>query len=131
MLFRGALGGGAASGKLGSGRIAQLGRSVPAFASHAHQRNTLFQQEVRNAIGRSPRNTPRPSPTPNCVAWEVYAENVTRRNRLGDSIKISGIATFVAFNTPHIQNGQTIITAAPTTFNLGAREPQAQSPSGA
>ena len=67
----------------------------------------------------SPRSTPRPSPTQSAPAWDVYAENVTRRNRLGDSIKISGISTFVAFNAPRIQNGQAIITAAPTVFDLG------------
>ncbi len=120
MLFRGALGGGAASGKLGalvashnSGGQYLRSRVTPTNT------NTLFQQEVRNAIRTLSPQYATSLTDAERLGWEVYAENVTRRNRLGDSIKISGISTFVAFNTPRIQNGQTIITAAPTTFDLG------------
>ena len=120
MLYRGPMGGGAGSGKVGAlvGSHNSGGQYLRSRVTPTNT-NTSFQQEVRNAIRTlSPQYATTLTATER-TSWEVYAENVTRRNRLGDSIKISGISTFVAFNTPRIQAGLAIITDAPTVFDLG------------
>lgn len=120
MLFRGAFGGGAASGKVGS-VVASHNSGGQYLRSRVTptNTNTSFQQEVRNAIRTLSPQYATTLTDDERLAWEVYAENVTRTNRLGDGIKISGISTFVSFNAPRIQAGLTIITAAPTVFDRG------------
>ena len=120
MLFRGALGGGAASGKLGalvashnSGGQYLRSRVTPVNT------NTPQQQEVRNGVRTlSPQYATSLTATQRS-SWEVYGENVSLRNRLGDSIKASGISHFVRSNTSRIQAGLAIIPTAPTVFDLG------------
>lgn len=120
MLVRGVYGGGAASGAAGS-IVASRNSGGQYIRSRVVPTNTSTtqQQEVRNAIRTL---SPAWSTTLTQLqrdAWEVYAENVKRKNRLGDSINISGIAVYCAFNVPRIQAGLARIDDAPTTFDTG------------
>jgi hypothetical protein len=119
MLWRGPHGGGAASGAAGTqvashntGGQYLKARTVPTNP------NTIFQQEVRNAVRTTTSrwNTLTPEQRD---GWGVYAANTTFRNRLGDTIKISGIANYVRSNTPRFQAGLPLIDDAPGTFDLG------------
>jgi hypothetical protein len=53
------------------------------------------------------------------ASWEQYALNVSKRNRLGDTIHVAGVNWFVGNNTVRSQLGGGIVTSAPTTFNTG------------
>lgn len=57
--------------------------------------------------------------------WALYARNVTRANRLGDSIKISGQNWYVGANAPRLQlayqtdESASPVDDAPTQFDRG------------
>ena len=121
MLWRGPLGQGAASGAFGalvashnSGGQYLRARTTPTNP------NTSFQNEVRNAISSLAPQWSSVLTTEERDAWEVYATNVSRTNRLGDSIHLSGIAEFIRSNTSRVQAGLTVQTAAPVTFDTGS-----------
>ena len=52
-------------------------------------------------------------------AWQLYADNVTVTNRLGDQVNISGLAMFVRNNVSRVFVAQTFNAIAPSIFNLG------------
>lgn len=52
-------------------------------------------------------------------AWDVYALNVTRPNRVGDQINIGGLGQYVRSNVPRLQAGLARVDAAPAAFNVG------------
>lgn len=53
------------------------------------------------------------------AGWELYAANVTMKNRLGASVKLSGMNHFIRTN---LQGKilSSVIGTAPTTFNIGS-----------
>lgn len=51
--------------------------------------------------------------------WNVYSANVARRNRVGDTIHLSGIAMFTRCNVPRVQAGLPVVQRGPATFTLG------------
>lgn len=55
--------------------------------------------------------------------WEVYAAAITRTNKLGAQIKLTGFNHFIRSNTPLLQNGKTIVAAPPTTLTLPPGDP--------
>lgn len=54
-------------------------------------------------------------------AWEVYAFNSPIQNRIGDTIKISGLAMYIRSNVPRLQAGMSRIDTAPIIFGLAAQ----------
>jgi hypothetical protein len=119
MLWRGPIGGGAASGKAGA-----MVASHNASGQHLRARTTptnprsAFQTAVRNAVRQL-------SPAWNSLTdlqrqgWSVYATNTAMKNRLGDTIFLSGIAQYVRSNVSRLQAGLARVDDAPTTFTLG------------
>lgn len=51
--------------------------------------------------------------------WENYAAQVSRKNKLGDTIYLTGQQMFVRCNVPRIQAGLAPVLDGPTEFNLG------------
>lgn len=51
--------------------------------------------------------------------WSNYAAEISRKNKLGDSIRLTGIAMFVRCNVPRIQAGIAVAADAPSDFTLG------------
>jgi hypothetical protein len=47
------------------------------------------------------------------AAWNTYAANVSRKNRIGDTINITGVAWYIGNNTPRLQ------AALPVVDDLG------------
>ena len=52
--------------------------------------------------------------------WIDYAANVTRRNKLGDQIHISGLNEFIRSNSIRLQTGNAMVVDAPTIYDTGA-----------
>lgn len=119
MLWRGPMGGGAASGKVGAHVAAHNsgGQYLRARTTPTNP-NTTFQQDVRNAV-RTLTTRWNTLTDEQRFGWETYGRNVTLRNRLGDQIKISGIAHYTRSNSPRFQAGLPIIDNAPGVFDLG------------
>lgn len=113
------MGGGAASGKVGAMVASHNsgGQYVRARTTPTNP-NTTFQQAVRNAV-RSLTAAWNQILGSQRDAWAVYGRNTTFKNRLGDTIQLSGIAAYVRSNTPRLQAGLTRIDDAPTIFDVG------------
>lgn len=120
MLYRGPMGGGAASGKIGS-HVASHNRGGQYLRARTTPTNPRSAQQtvVRNAVRvLAPlwSSTLTDSQRDN---WNVYGVNVAVRNRLGDTVFLSGIAQFIRSNVSRIQAGLSIILDAPVVFDLG------------
>ena len=56
-------------------------------------------------------------------AWEVYAAAITRQNKLGAQIKLTGFNHYVRSNAPILQASLTEVVAGPTTLTLPPADP--------
>lgn len=56
-------------------------------------------------------------------AWEVYAAAITRLNKLGAQIKLTGFNHYIRSNAPRLQGGDPIVQDAPTTLTLPGADP--------
>lgn len=119
MKWRGPFGGGAASGKSGA-LVASRAKSVQYLRARVTpiNPNTTFQRAVRDAVKALTGLWQTMSDTAR-QAWNVYGQNVTKVNRLGDTVKVSGFNWFIGNNTPRLQAGFPAITAGPTIFDTG------------
>lgn len=108
------------SGKVG-GVVASHGPGGPYFraATIPTNPNTVFQQVVRTAVASLTAAWNDFLTQPQRDAWEVYADNVTLVNRIGDQKNVSGLAMYVRSNVPKLQTGIARQDTAPTLFNLG------------
>lgn len=108
------------SGKIG-GIVASHNRGGAYFrlAVVPTNPNTLFQQAVRTAVAALTSAWQDSLTQAQRDAWQVYADNVTVVNRIGESVNISGIAHFIRSNVARLQNGLVSILVAPRIFNLG------------
>jgi hypothetical protein len=50
------------------------------------------------------------------AAWNLYASNVTFKDKMGQDIYLTGFNHFIRSNTVNLLNGGTVIEAGPTTF---------------
>jgi hypothetical protein len=119
MLWRGPHGGGAASGAIGSSVASHNtgGQYLRARTTPTNP-STPFQQEVRNAV-RTLSSRWNTLTDAQRDGWAVYAANTSFRNRLGDAIKLSGIANYTRSNVTRFQAALPIIDNAPGTFDIG------------
>lgn len=119
MKWRGPIGGGAASGKLGA-MVASRAKSTQYLRARTTPVNprTVFQQVVRNAV-KALTGLWQTMTQSQRDSWNVYAANVTVTNALGDSARLSGVNWFVGNNTPRIQSGLPAIVDGPTIFDRG------------
>lgn len=84
--------------------------------------NTDRQVVVRNALRNlsiSWENTLTPAQR---AAWNDYGANVTWKNRLGDSVKLTGASHYIRSNALLLQSGLAPIDDAPVIFNIGRAE---------
>lgn len=84
--------------------------------------NTARQVAVRNAVTSITIAWQNTLTQAQRDAWNVYAANVTWLNKLGQSVKLTGLNHYVRSNTPRVQNGIPRVDAAPTIFNLATAE---------
>lgn len=84
--------------------------------------NTARQQAVRNAVTSIAIAWDLTLSQAQRDAWNVYAAAVNWTNKLGQSIKLTGLNHFIRSNTPLVQNGIARVDAAPAQQNLGTAE---------
>jgi hypothetical protein len=56
------------------------------------------------------------------AAWLLYGQNVAMKNRLGESIFLSGMNHYIRSNANNLQNGNTLHDDAPVIFTLGEKD---------
>ena len=112
-----------------SGSIAGTTFARNRYGSYARSRtkpinpNTGRQQAVRAAIAFL---TVRWSATLTGLqraAWNLYADNVNMKNRLGETVNLSGFNHYIRSNAIRKQRGHTIIDAGPVVFELPEQDP--------
>lgn len=57
------------------------------------------------------------------AAWETFAAAITRVNKLGETITLTGFNHFVRSNTAVVLAGDAIVAAGPTTLSLPGSDP--------
>lgn len=85
--------------------------------------NTARQQAVRSAIAELCARWGNILTAVQRTAWNLYASNVAMKNRLGQTIFLSGFNHFIRSNTWLCRLGGTIIDAGPVVFELPAKDP--------
>jgi len=84
-----------------SGRQSEV-RAIMAF----------FAQEWSNGLTQAQRD-----------AWEVYAAAITRQNKLGSQIKLTGFNHYIRVNVARAQGNLADVSAGPTTLTLPPGDP--------
>ncbi len=56
-------------------------------------------------------------------AWEVYAANIVRQNKLGAQIKLTGFNHYVRSNAPRLQSGDPRVDDGPLDLTLPGADP--------
>ena len=56
-------------------------------------------------------------------SWEVYADAITRQNKLGQQIKLTGFNHFIRSNSVRSQTSLATVPAGPTTLSLPPADP--------
>ncbi len=110
MLWRGPIGGGAASGAAGA-MVASRAKTTQYLRARVTPVNprSIFQSAVRDSVKTLVGRWASVLTDEQRAAWNVYAANVSRTNRIGDSINITGIAWYVGNNTPRLQAGLAVV----------------------
>lgn len=85
--------------------------------------NTALQQTVRNLMAQLTSAWQGALTAAQRNEWEVYNENVTLPNPLGDPINVGAMPHYVRSNVGRMQAGQARIDDGPAIFNLGDMTP--------
>lgn len=123
MLFKGTIAT-ALSGKMG-GIVASHNRGGQYFRQHTIPTDpaTNLQTIVRANTSQLANAYSTQLSSAQRVAWETYALNVLRPNRLGDLVNIGAIAHYIRSNGVRLQAGLDRVDDAPTVFNVGDVDP--------
>ena len=124
MLWRGPMGGGAASGKIGAmiaGHCAQ-GQYLKSRVGVTNPRTT-FQHPVRNTLRQLASQWGTLLTSTQRASWATYAENVTWVNRLGDTVHLSGQMEFIRSNWLRLWANLDPVLDGPTTFDRSSVGP--------
>lgn len=85
--------------------------------------NTARQQSVRAAIAFLVARWSETLTSAQRTAWNLYAASVNMKNRLGETILLSGFNHYVRSNTINKMTGNVIVDAGPVIFELPAKDP--------
>lgn len=56
------------------------------------------------------------------TAWNLYASSVAMKNKLGETIFLSGFNHYIRSNSFLLSRGETVVNAGPTTFELPEKD---------
>jgi len=85
--------------------------------------NTTRQQAVRDAVAFLVERWAAVLTSAQRAAWALYGTNVAMKNKLGESVKLSGINHYVRSNAHLARQGGTIVDAGPVIFELPEKDP--------
>ena len=84
---------------------------------------TNRQSEIRTIIQQLAQDWSTLLTAAQRAQWEVYAANITRTNKLGAQIKLTGFNHFIRSNAFILQNGLDQVNAGPGTLTLPGGDP--------
>jgi len=85
--------------------------------------NTALQQIVRAAVAFCTDRWSQTLTAGQRTAWNLYADSVNMKNRLGETVKLTGFNHYVRSNSILKRSGRTLVDAGPVVFELPAKDP--------
>lgn len=85
--------------------------------------NTARQQAVRAALTFLTDRWSHTLDAAQRAAWDLYGSSVAMKNRLGETVFMTGFNHYIRSNVPLKQVGQPIFDDGPTVFELPAQDP--------
>jgi len=85
--------------------------------------NTALQQAVRGALAALTTSWGQTLTAVQRAAWNLYGSSVSMKNRLGESIFLTGFNHYLRSNIPLSQCGGVTVPAGPTTFEIPEADP--------
>jgi len=85
--------------------------------------NTARQVAVRSAVTLLAARWAETLTDVQRTAWGLYADSVAMKNKLGETIFLSGFNHYLRSNVIRVQTAQTVIDAGPTIFELPEKDP--------
>ena len=85
--------------------------------------NTALQQAVRAAVAFLTDRWAQTLTAVQRTAWNLYADNVNMKNRLGETIKLSGYNHYIRSNVPRKQSLAPVVDDGPVVFEIPASDP--------
>lgn len=85
--------------------------------------NTALQVSIRAAIAYLVERWAETLTAAQRAAWNLYASSVTMKNKLGESIKLSGFNHYIRSNAIITMKGGSPTDDGPTVFELPAHDP--------
>jgi len=84
--------------------------------------NTQAQQDIRTVMSFLTNLWSVTITAPARTAWNTYANAIAMKNRLGESIYLTGFNHFIRSNTEWVNRGHVATAAGPTTLLLPAKD---------
>lgn len=112
-----------------SGSIAGTTFARNRFGNYARARtkpvnpNTDLQGVVRDAMSAMTTRWAQTLKDSRRKMWNTYAAGVAMKNRLGESVFLTGFNHYLRSNIPRVQAGLAVIDDGPTIFELPAKDP--------
>ena len=85
--------------------------------------NTTYQVRARNCLSYCTEYWADTLSAANRAAWNLYASNVEMKNRLGETINLSGFNHFIRSNCMRKWYSKPMIAAGPVNFTLPDKDP--------
>lgn len=85
--------------------------------------NTLRQMQVRSALSALCERWSETLTAAQRTAWNLYGTNVAMKNRLGESIFLTGFNHYIRSNAIHTRLGQAEVDDGPVVFEIPAADP--------
>lgn len=85
--------------------------------------NTGRQNAIRSAVSSLAQQWSNILTQTQRDEWEVYADAITRSNKLGQQIKLTGFNMFIRSNSVRLQDGNPVVLDGPSTLTLPGADP--------
>ena len=85
--------------------------------------NTALQQAIRAAIAFLTDRWAQTLTAVQRTAWNLYADNVAMKNRLGETVNLSGFNHYIRSNVPRKQANSSVVDDGPVVFEIPAKDP--------
>jgi len=85
--------------------------------------NTELQQAIRGIITALTTRWSQTLTSDERTAWNLYAANVAMKNKLGETVRLSGFNHYIRSNSVRVHSGIAEIDAGPTVFELPEKDP--------
>ena len=85
--------------------------------------NTARQTLIRSALSTLTARWSQTLTAAQRTAWNLYANSVAMKNRLGESVFLTGFNHYIRSNSFRVAYGKTPVDAGPVIFELPAKDP--------